>query len=92
MSARVVADAALPPPSADAARPQAWPPPPHDPRERDLVLRADGWEIRLFGEHEFQYFVRHGFAPSRVAGARVRAGSARQGLLLSDSFILSKMD
>jgi hypothetical protein len=38
-----------------------WPPPPHDPRERELVLTLRGWQVRLFGENKFQYFVRHGF-------------------------------
>ena len=38
-----------------------WPPPPHDPRERERILAVAGWELRLFGEHRFQYFVRHGF-------------------------------
>ncbi len=68
MSARVATAAAPFPPSkagdehdaSGESRLQAWPPPPHDPRERDLVLRVDSWEIRLFGEHKFQYFVRHG--------------------------------
>ncbi len=67
MSARVATGAPLLPLSEARAeqsssdlRVQAWPPPPHDPRERELVLRVDGWEVRLFGEHKFQYFVRHG--------------------------------
>lgn len=38
-----------------------WPPPPHDPREREHVITMSGWEVRIFGEHKFQYFVRHGF-------------------------------
>ena len=47
--------------NAPLARATHWPPPPHDPRERDRVLLLAGWEIRLFGEHKFQYFIVHGF-------------------------------
>lgn len=39
----------------------AWPPPPHDPRERELALRLGGWEVRLFGNPKFEYFVTRGF-------------------------------
>jgi hypothetical protein len=46
---------------AELPRAGSWPPPPHDPRERELVTSLRGWEIRVFGEHRFQYFVRHGF-------------------------------
>jgi hypothetical protein len=38
-----------------------WPPPPHDPRERELALVTDGWEVRLFAGSKFQYFVTRGF-------------------------------
>ncbi|WP_394826276.1 hypothetical protein [Pendulispora albinea] len=38
-----------------------WPPPPHDPRERDLALMLEEWEVRLFGGRKFQYFVTRGF-------------------------------
>ncbi|HEX7666109.1 MAG TPA: hypothetical protein VF407_16390 [Polyangiaceae bacterium] len=37
-----------------------WPPSPHDPRERTLALRVEGWEVRLFEGRKFQYFVTHG--------------------------------
>lgn len=47
--------------NAPLPRAKAYPPPPHDPRERDRLLSLGDWEIRLFGEHKFQYFVRHGF-------------------------------
>ncbi len=47
------------PPTFDTDR--AWPPPPHDPRERDLTMLLDGWEVRLFGGRKFQYFVTRGF-------------------------------
>ncbi len=52
-----------PPEAARATIPwlaDQWPPPPHDPRERQLVSCVAGWELRLFGEQQFQYFVRHG--------------------------------
>ncbi len=39
----------------------SWPPPPHDPRERDLALKIAGWEVRLFGGRMFEYFVTRGF-------------------------------
>jgi len=48
-------------PSSEPARDGNWPPPPHDPRERDPVICVRGWEVRVFGEHQFQYFVRRGF-------------------------------
>ena len=47
--------------NAPLARASKWPPPPHDPRERDRLLVLGDWEIRLFGEHKFRYFVTHGF-------------------------------
>lgn len=37
-----------------------WPPPPHDPRERDLATTIDAWEVRVFGNRQFQYFVTRG--------------------------------
>lgn len=36
------------------------PPPPHDPRERDLVLTLGGWQVRLFGDAKFRYFASRG--------------------------------
>lgn len=35
-------------------------PPPHDPGERTLLTRCDGWEVRVFGEQDFRhaYFAR----------------------------------
>jgi hypothetical protein len=48
-------------PRSDLPSAESWPPPPHDPCERELVNSVRGWEIRVFGEHKFQYFVRHGF-------------------------------
>jgi len=41
--------------------PPEWPPPPHDPRERELALEQGGWQVRLFGGRKFQYFVTRGF-------------------------------
>ena len=38
----------------------SWPPPPHDPRERELALTIGGWEVRLFGGRMFAYFVTRG--------------------------------
>jgi hypothetical protein len=38
-----------------------WPPPPHDPRERDVALDVDAWEVRLFTDRKFDYFVTRGF-------------------------------
>jgi hypothetical protein len=51
-----VADSAL-----EAAPADGWPPPPHDPRERELIATVCDWEIRLFAERQFQYLVRNGF-------------------------------
>jgi hypothetical protein len=36
------------------------PPPPHDPRERERVFTHGAWEIRLFTDRKFAYFVGHG--------------------------------
>lgn len=47
----------LPEPASE----EGWPPPPHDPRERELALVVAGWEVRLFGGRKFDYFVTHGF-------------------------------
>ncbi|WP_437730786.1 hypothetical protein [Sorangium sp. So ce1335] len=46
---------------AEPAREDGWPPPPHDPRERELALVVAGWEVRLFGGRKFEYFVARGF-------------------------------
>lgn len=40
---------------------ERWPPPPHDPRERELVMVLTGWEVRLFSGPKFQYFAPRGF-------------------------------
>ena len=48
-------------PSPEQAHDGSWPPPPHDPRERELVIRVRGWDVRVFGDDKFQYFVRQGF-------------------------------
>lgn len=44
-----------------AASREDWPPPPHDPRERELAMRLGEWDVLLFGERKFQYFVTRGF-------------------------------
>lgn len=36
------------------------PPPPHDPRERDLGHVVGEWEVRIFADAKFQYFVERG--------------------------------
>ena len=48
-------------PVADHASPLLWPPSPHDPRERELALQCDDWEVRIFTGRMFQYFVTRGF-------------------------------
>ncbi|AUX34913.1 MULTISPECIES: hypothetical protein [Sorangium] len=59
--------AVAPPLRLDPARPaepaqdEGWPPPPHDPRERELALVVAGWEVRLFVGRKFEYFVARGF-------------------------------
>jgi hypothetical protein len=37
-----------------------FPPAPHDPRERELVLVVRGWQVRLFSDERFGYFVPRG--------------------------------
>lgn len=41
----------------------AWPPPPHDPRERCRVGWIDHWEVRIFSRQDvkYGYFARNGF-------------------------------
>ncbi len=46
---------------AAPAHEEGWPPPPHDPRERELALVVEGWEVRAFGGRKFEYFVARGF-------------------------------
>ncbi|WP_437630612.1 hypothetical protein [Sorangium sp. So ce854] len=46
---------------AEPAREDGWPPPPHDPRERELALVVAGWEVRIFTGRKFEYFVARGF-------------------------------
>lgn len=52
-----------------AARPQLrmerllalpWPPPPHDPRQRERLIALHSWEVRLFTDVRFRYFVPRG--------------------------------
>lgn len=40
------------------------PPPPHDPAERVLITRLDGWQVRDFGYDDVRlaYFATRGFA------------------------------
>jgi hypothetical protein len=45
----------------ELASASAWPPPPHDPRERDLVMRLGEWEVRVFSGRKFEHFVSRGF-------------------------------
>lgn len=38
----------------------AWPPAPHDPRERRTILWLGAWEVRLHDDRKFQYFIARG--------------------------------
>ena len=49
------------PAARKAAHERGYPPPPHDPRERELALMLDAWEVRLFGGRKLEYFVTRGF-------------------------------
>ena len=42
------------------AHPDLEPPPPHDPSERELVHVVGDWEVRLFDNPRFRYFVERG--------------------------------
>jgi hypothetical protein len=44
--------------------PRPWPPPPHDPGDRVVRLRLDGWDLRNFPrtDERWAYFATHGFA------------------------------
>ncbi len=37
------------------------PPPPHDPSDRDVVVRLGSWEVRVSTGRHFEYFVPRGF-------------------------------
>ena len=41
----------------------AWPPPPHDPRERVPLIEVEGWEVRCFARSDPKrdYFISRGF-------------------------------
>jgi len=39
---------------------QDFPPAPHDPREREPVIAIAGWQVRLFTDGRFRYFVPRG--------------------------------
>lgn len=39
---------------------QTFPPAPHDPREREPVTAIAGWQVRLFTDARFRYFVPRG--------------------------------
>lgn len=62
MTARAWSPLSTEPLARPLARAPGEPPPPHDPRERELASRtADGqWEVRVFGSRMFQYFVTRG--------------------------------
>jgi hypothetical protein len=51
---------ALPRPHAPSAGPNEAPPPPHDPSERELAHVLGDWEVRIFGDRKFSYFVERG--------------------------------
>lgn len=37
-----------------------WPPPPHDPRERELTLYLGDWQLRVFDGRFSEYFIPRG--------------------------------
>ena len=87
MSARIPTEAAFTSSEASAEeRLVAWPPPPHDPREREPVLCVEGWEVRLFGEHKFQYFVRHGLWHAQLWQPRARVSVLTPSRLTCDLY------
>jgi hypothetical protein len=47
-------------PGALALPPPCMPPAPHDPREREHVQTLRGWQVRLFDDERFAYFVPRG--------------------------------
>lgn len=40
--------------------PGTWPPPPHDPRERELTLYLGDWQLRVFDGRFSEYFIPRG--------------------------------
>jgi len=44
----------------EARVPEGWPPPPHDPRERELALHLDDWQVRVFTGQHAEYFIPRG--------------------------------
>ena len=45
-------------------------PPPHDPKDRELVLRLAGWDVRLPAGRFAEYFVPRGFFHLQLWDAR----------------------
>jgi hypothetical protein len=56
-----------------ARPPNEAPPPPHDPSERELAQVLGDWEVRIFGDGKFRYFVERGLWHVQLwhPGARV---------------------
>src|SRR5688500_11007904 len=67
-------------------------PPPHDPEERELAQTIDAWEVRVFADAKFGFFVQRGLwhvqlwhpyarvsvlTPSRLTGGAYEILSAR---------------
>lgn len=50
-----------------------WPPPPHDPRERELLFLVEGWEVRAFSGSKCDFLFSYGFGHVQLwhAAARV---------------------
>lgn len=53
---------------------ELWPPPPHDPRERDLIVRLPEWEVRAFpkGGRMHAYFAPRGLLHLQLWHPRAR--------------------
>ena len=65
-----------------------WPPPPHDPRERERIATVSGWEIRQFVGQKYLYFVRNGFWHVQLWHPRARVSVLTPSRLTRDRYEL----
>jgi hypothetical protein len=75
-------------PRAPSPGPRELPPPPHDPSERVLITRVDGWEVRDFAREDLRraYLAASGFAHLQLWHPRARVSVLTPSRLTHDRF------
>jgi hypothetical protein len=70
------------------AWPHPWPPPPHDPRERDLLCVAGAWQVRSFVVYgpKFEYFAARSLWHLQLWHARARVSILTPSQLTGDCY------